>query len=332
MNANGSRWTAQGVHPGDERLAAFVDGRLPSRERERIVAHLASCEECFEVFSGTVGVQTEEAEESESVVSPPYWPAKRALWRRPVVWRRWMPAAALAAAAAVTVVIMAPWERSSPASELPVKVLASTVTGADTAATVKQGIDAHGWRQTLGPESLGTAEATAFSLGVRVVELEVALTAGDRASSEILTYRVDSLLRNVELGEVVGHTYFSGPGGLRDLLGEQVPTTALLDLHREADMILSSRSDEGQSFVDPFWYAFGKWAEAGYLAAVTGREGHFRSPEHQRFRRELERANLPDSIEQALDQLDELLQAGESGTRLAEGFAVLIRRSGGGAH
>jgi hypothetical protein len=330
VNANGSRWTANGVHPGDERLAAFIDGRLSSRERESIVAHLASCEDCYEVFSETVSVQTEAAEEDEAIVTPPFWPAKRALWRQPVVWRRWMPAAALAAAAAVTILVMAPWERSSTPSELPVQALASTVIGADTAATVGQGIDAHGFPQTLGPESFGTAEATAFSLGVRVVELEVALTAGDRDRGKVLTYRIESLLQNVELGEVVGHTYYVGPGGLRDLLGEQVPTGALLDLHREADTILAAPSDAGQSFVDPFWYAFGKWAEAGYLAAVTGRDDHFRSPAHERFRRQLERVDLPDSIGQALDEIEVLLQTGESGTRLADGFAVLIRRSGGG--
>lgn len=331
MNANGSRWTANGVHPGDERLAAFVDGRLSSTEREGIVAHLASCEDCYEVFSETVSVQTEADEEAEPAISPTLRPVDRSAWRRPVVWRRWVPAAALAAAAAVTIFVVAPWDRSSRVAQLPVQTLASTVIGVDAAAAVRQGVDEHGWPQTLGPVSIGTDEATAFRLGVRVVELEVALAAGERDSSEILTYRAESLLQQLELGEAVGHTYFGGPGSLRDLLVQQMPTAELLDLHREADSVLSASSDGGPSFVDPFWFAFGKWAEAGYLAALTGRADHFRSAEHERFRRRLGRTDLPPEIAQAFVEVDELLRADEeSGARLAEAFAVLIRRSGGG--
>lgn len=333
MNANGSRWTAKGVHPGDERLAAFVDGRLSSSEREHIVAHLASCEDCYEVFSETVSFQVEADEEVEPTVLPaPYSPVKPSPWRRPGVWRRWVPAATLAAAAALTILVIAPWERSPRAPELPVQVIASTVTGADTAASVRQRIDAHGWPQTLGPESFGSAEATAFQLGVRMVELEVALTADDRDSSAILSHRIESLLENLELGEAVSHAYFGGPSGLRDLLDEQVGTSELLDLHREADTVVSAATDETPSFADPFWYAFGKWAEAGYLAAASGRDDHFRSSVHERFSRHLERTDLPPGIEQAFDEVDRLLEADETpAARLSDAFAVLIHRSGGGS-
>jgi tetratricopeptide (TPR) repeat protein len=40
-----------GTHPSLETIGAFVDGRFKDRERDTIAEHLASCEECYFVFS-----------------------------------------------------------------------------------------------------------------------------------------------------------------------------------------------------------------------------------------------------------------------------------------
>lgn len=331
MNSNGLRWTAKGVHPGDERLAAFVDGRLSSRERSRIVDHLASCEECYEVFSETVSVQSEAAEEGETIAPVPSLPARRSPWRRPVVLRRWVPAAALLAAA-ITIVVLAPWRDTAGTPHLPVGALVPAEVGAETADEVRSRIDAHGWPQTLGPESYGEPAAAAFQLGVRAVELEVALAAGDREASVILSHRIDALLAGFEAGEVVSHVYYAGPGGLREMLAEDAKSEALLDLHREADAVLAESSAEVPAIVDPFWYGFGKWAQAGYLAAAEARGEHFRSPLHRSFLRHLRKVKLPPEIREMFGKIDVLLRSDEASfPALTGAFGELVTVAGGGA-
>lgn len=45
--------------PPLEDIAAFIDGMLPPEERERMTAHLARCESCYEIFAGAVAFQEE---------------------------------------------------------------------------------------------------------------------------------------------------------------------------------------------------------------------------------------------------------------------------------
>ncbi len=40
-------------HPSAEELAAYIDGNLGKEEAARVTAHLASCEDCYDVYSMT---------------------------------------------------------------------------------------------------------------------------------------------------------------------------------------------------------------------------------------------------------------------------------------
>jgi anti-sigma factor RsiW len=72
-----------------ETIAAYLDGRLPEREREAMAAHLASCETCYFLFveSAQTRPPTATVETSER------W------WKRPIVM--WPATAGLATAATV---------------------------------------------------------------------------------------------------------------------------------------------------------------------------------------------------------------------------------------
>lgn len=329
MNANGLRGTLTGVHPGDERLAAFVDGRLASRDRKAVVEHLASCEECYEVFSETVRLQSESSEEDVSVSALPLTSARWQGWRRPVVWRRWVPALGLAAAA-IAVLVVAPWNRFGGA-DLSLQALTSSIFGSRTATVASQRIDAYGWPQTLGPTSYGTDEVTAFRLGVLAVDLDVAAAADDRRTTTILSHRMAVLLAGLELGQIVAHEYYSGPRGVQGLLAHQKPSEAPLAAHREADAVLGGTSQDREGLVDPFWYTFGKWAEAGYLAAAAGEEDHFESAAHRRFLRRLADAPVPDHIEVAMEGVARVEWAEERSMEdLAQALWELIAVAGGG--
>src|SRR5689334_20995780 len=79
-------------HPDLEGLAALIDGRLSAERAARVRAHLATCEECREVFFETVDfVREEEGQGDGSTVVP---------FERPRSWHALIayPAAALLAA------------------------------------------------------------------------------------------------------------------------------------------------------------------------------------------------------------------------------------------
>jgi len=79
--------------PDAEALASYIDGRVSAPERAEIEAHLASCEDCYFVFSETVQEQNSHDDEEKSEITQ---------WLR-----RWSPqlAAGLAAAAAIVVAV-----------------------------------------------------------------------------------------------------------------------------------------------------------------------------------------------------------------------------------
>jgi tetratricopeptide (TPR) repeat protein len=90
-------WNGVSECPPLETIAAFVDGRLSGVERDRIAAHVASCETCYFVF--TESAQTEPfVSRTDTPSAAPGW------WQRPVA--TWSAAAAgLAAAAALAIAV-----------------------------------------------------------------------------------------------------------------------------------------------------------------------------------------------------------------------------------
>lgn len=74
-----------GLHPDPDQLSIFVEGAATEWERERMLAHLAECEECRDaVFLMRGPEKTPDAQEA----APREW-----------IWRRWLLPAGLAAAA-----------------------------------------------------------------------------------------------------------------------------------------------------------------------------------------------------------------------------------------
>jgi len=53
----------QGMHPDEETLACFLEGRLSKEENDRIKAHLVSCGNCAEAVALNLGMETAEIKE-----------------------------------------------------------------------------------------------------------------------------------------------------------------------------------------------------------------------------------------------------------------------------
>jgi tetratricopeptide (TPR) repeat protein len=88
--------------PDLETIAAFIDGRLEARQRERIAAHVAGCESCYFLVAEAAHVRPASGE--EAVVHRPWW-------QRPVA--KWVGTGLAAAAALMLAVRVGFWSPSN---------------------------------------------------------------------------------------------------------------------------------------------------------------------------------------------------------------------------
>ncbi|HUO87168.1 MAG TPA: hypothetical protein VM617_07235 [Thermoanaerobaculia bacterium] len=212
--------------------------------------------------------------------------------------------------------------------------LAAALPSADTLSPALEATwDRHGWPVTrgTGPATAAEQEA-AFRIGVRVVELDVALAAGDRPLATRLTHQIEGLLAPLPGADPL-RVLYAGDRGVRGRLADGESPAALLTLNRQGDELLPP--DEGgdfPGFVDGSWYELGKWAGAARLAAVAGDGGFFASRPNRRFLRNVEADGLPPRVAESIARIREL-SAGEPTLRfpeIAEELRILVAVAGGG--
>lgn len=342
-----SEYAATGQHPEVEQIAAFLDGRLEGDEREHVVAHLADCEDCYEIFSETARFLREEeaadavAPEPAVEMPPPALSegAGRVLRPGQGRWRRaaLLPAAVLAAAAALALVVWSPAARflgfgaeaprsvADLAGGLPVENAASTLAGT---------WDQHGWPVMRGAgTALGREEQRAFQIGVRVVEMDVALAAGDRELATRLTHDLETRLAAIELADPLRIVYASETG-IRGRLAAGEAPAELLSLNRQGDEILAPDVDDDYpGYVDGLWYGLGKWAGAAHLAAAAGDPSFFEARRNRRYLHGVAERELPAGVAGPVRRLDAFLA--ENGAaelpQIRRELETLIASAGGGA-
>lgn len=283
--------------PDLEDLAAFLDGTLAPERRESMIEHLASCESCYEIFAGAARFQADEPQEVaelEQQETPedragvldkrradrPFerrWSVRARPWRR----------GAAAAIAALLVAGLAPlvWWRvrdagavspeglsaellKSPAALKAVKV---PWTGRVTRGGGQEGEPRAGDV----PPDLGD-----FRLGVRLLDLRLALASGNQTAADETLQRLDNLFGALWLPLL---EIRAGYRGIRKELDRAAPV-ALLPKAEAAEKSLLAAGVEGES-VD-----LGSWTEACRLAGVTRQPEIFRS---RAARLLLERAQAP---------------------------------------
>ncbi len=305
--------------PSLEDLAAFLDGRLPAERRAEIVAHLASCEECFEIFAGaadsldeTLGIEDDALVVEEPVGAPgtahpffeptappagrltvagapdtPRTPRRgRLLARLP---RRWRLAAAIAAPIAALLLAALGFVaiyRQNPAEGLSSDLL--------TARLGQPAGDTKPWGSRLrgGPgDEASTAPLAleSFQLGVPQLDLRLALAAGDLDSAAFASTRMARALQQVEfLPPDTLDGYASLAAALNRLGTTAEPRNGAKK--RKADLrFLLPKADnlEKKGFledaIDPEFAALGRWTETCRLSADAGRDEIFRRRETTRL-------------------------------------------------
>ncbi|MFV1977576.1 MAG: zf-HC2 domain-containing protein, partial [Candidatus Scalindua sp.] len=50
--------------PSDEHLAAFMDGNLNDADKDALMGHVSSCDECYDLFTEVISIQEEPAKDS----------------------------------------------------------------------------------------------------------------------------------------------------------------------------------------------------------------------------------------------------------------------------
>lgn len=274
-------------HPDPEVLAAFVDGRLRGDERRAVVEHLDRCPECYEVFAETVRFQGEEEPRGE-LVRPARFSG------RPWLWAAAAAAVAFVAILALPILRMAP-ERPVVTGPEGIELVLSSAAlaremdleSAPAPATLVWG----GW-----PEGLGFAggldrETAAFRVGVRLVDLRVALREEDAETARAL---VEELAGSLDAAGA------SAEVEARIQAARDAAETGRLDALEGAVGSIEAATEE---LLDPFALAFGKWAEAGHLAAAAGDRDFFLAPVFADFQDELRERDLREPVTRRLREI-----------------------------
>jgi hypothetical protein len=288
--------------PTAEQIAAFLDGAVAAGERRRILVHLASCESCYEVLAGSAhvlswlaGAMPGAAAGQLIPLSDPHTVRRSSTWRRA--------AGLTAAAAALAMGIGVPIHRSL--SIPPPMVVTELVATLAPALCLEHLLHERG--ATRGDRGAGAVvpEDPSFLVGALEVDLRLSVAAGDVGRSSRLLADLGEWLRDVDLMERQGDAYraealrLTSADALRRLAAETPAQEAALE-------------SKGSSLL-PEWVAFGKWTEAGRLAAASQTPAFFATSRNRRFLGFLRRGRLlplDPGVEAALGRIETLWDHG----------------------
>lgn len=168
-----------GECPDLETVAAYLDGRLDGAERARVTVHLASCEECYFVFSEAA--QTHLTKKAVEPQQAPWW---RSEWltRPMVMWPSL--AGALATAATLWLAVgtgeLARWRSGEP------RELQALVTAVGTNRTIEPRLTGGFAYGPLRGTVRGDESARRISPDVRIAAAEIEKDAGTTRTQETM--------------------------------------------------------------------------------------------------------------------------------------------------
>ena len=190
----------------------------------------------------------------------------------------------------------------------------------DFASSLPGDWDQPGWSVTRGLISGSGDSSIPFRLGVRAVDVQVALAVGDTVRANRLITEILATLERVELSDAARAEY---SGLQRQLTSPLTPRSQL--------MATAARSEE--QLEGSYWFGFGRWVRGAELAAATRSKEFFDDARTMRFlkhsagRQEL----APDDVE-TLRYIAVLAEQGISDNdfkNIHDRLRALIRRHGG---
>lgn len=247
-----------GYCPSDEDLAAYIDGVLGQDEADRVTAHLATCEDCYAIYSGAVRFQLE----SKVVPFP-----RRAKAFDPL---KWYPIAALL----LVGVGAGGYQLFAPLPALVTAEVTKPIPG-------QPGLADQFWvGETFrgsGDDGAAPVEEAPFRMGVQLVNLQVALKADKAVQAQDAISRIIGLLKAQLLTADLENAYTRMTGALSD------PAKAPHDFLPEASRLAEQTREVFPG--DEVSLDFGQWVEAGRLAAIAGTPSLFQQSDTRSFLR-----------------------------------------------
>ncbi len=258
--------TPDGQCPSAEALAAYIDGELGEAESQRITEHLASCENCYAVYTETLRFQLDtESVFAEGEVLPFRAPKEKG--RIAAAVRQWFPIAALL----LVGISGAGWYfLGSPPALTPNAVTASLQR--------KPGLTGDFW---LGPTTRGPGddqekrfEDASFQMGVQLVNLQLSLEAndGEEAGRNILP-RIRQVLDTQPLMSPLTDAFAA--------LSADLESKAPRELLGKAAQV----AHDSRDYLDEPYLDLGQWVEAGRLAALARNPSFFQQSDTRSFLR-----------------------------------------------
>jgi hypothetical protein len=299
-----------------ELLAALLDGKLSGAEREKAVKLLADSDDALELFASA-------ARDERLAAEPP---------RRVIpIRRQWKIAIPIAAAAAITLGVfprlVGLGGNAASASELAVAVLSipGGRGGAGAYLLANTGWEQRGWPQTRGaggargvpaPSQKDSVEASrrVFRLGVRTVDLMVALRSGDTAAARHVTDDIIQTLDEVDLSGPVKKAYSELERNLRAVpIDESIKRASKI----EPDL---------RHLVNSSVFENAQWMGAAELASRAHDASFFESKKSARFVQSKMTAGTKDSAETlAFRYVDSTMKRGLTESALTDMQTVLER-------
>ncbi len=297
--------------PSMEDIAAFIDGRLGQEEKEKIMSHLSSCGECYEIFLETVKTQEEMAQQSRAKI-------KRILYYS-------VPAAAIAAAAVLLIVfklvIQKPFEQAPVVAkheeiktEIPKQETKEVTKGeqkpesevirkytppsaSDMVKMIAKNTDlkllTNSFREqpqvAYGFSENRSIEKTFFRTGVYLTDLEVALRAGERDKSLDIIKKTRELLEKIKGSEKLIAFY----DGMKQKIEEGKSIEQFAGSSRQAEGLIKDKNVI-------LYLKFGEWVEGGRLAAIAHDEDFYNVDQVRYF----EGKSLPEKVMRSLKEIE----------------------------
>jgi len=236
----------------EELLAEFIDGRLGSKDRERVVAWLAEDEDAYEVFLTA----------SEVASTAPVSDVKR-------TGRRWIRySAPLAAAAALVLMVRLGGflgDGGSTPSEISDPFAVFSVVQATDESVVRSRIDnPTGWGVVRGSQRNVDLEGTSFRIGVLSVQWQISLAIRDSLSALYFAEEMNDLLTTVETAQPL---LVSFAGVRRGAAAEGLSENVLSEVQ--------SFVDSAKAILDGERLSLGRWVEVANLELASGRTEFF---------------------------------------------------------
>jgi len=285
-----------------ELLAALIDGRLSGAERERALKLLATSDEALELFAHSLHEQR-----ATEVPVVPIRSAPR--------WRRWQVVVPIIAAAGLAFVLL-PTIRGSNGRAPSTQYAVQLESDPRFAGALREGWDQHGWSVTRGANDNQSAVEPrfAFRLGVRSVDVQVAVRQGNSAVASSVVDDIARTLDGIKFADLVAAKYAE----LKTHLASE-PADRLATRAANAELEMSD-------FLKLPSFAFGQWVAAADLAAQTRALSFFQSKRGTAFIRESMPAGSLDADDtNDLKAIDARLAQGSDDAAFDEVHAILQR-------